>query len=481
MFKQMKTQIETDVEALSLSEEEALFQSILQQTQDVKSLTSDISSLLSAQQADLNSLEANTNITTETILHGVSQLAHAKKREANKHTTRGTIATGITAGVTGLAIAGPVGFVIGTLTGATVGGALGKTLTSLSRHSIDNELDKLLKLRSVELQSNGDLMCTVEAFELERHNLRNWVPFKMEVYGKRKLKKTWVDAKNADLPVEAPCPELFYVQSKYSADAFLPYIINDKDTYRKCKEDINSMRWSWGRGGWHIDLKRDGCDVHGWEYARSSNSESWYAESFSTAFVRRRRWIHFIIGSKRRSNNVGNQEHEITTSETNSGRSSVDQYGGNEALQRSIVNMTAAEELGGDNSLTVLVQGEQIQKSFEQAALVSKTTTHAERIARAADVSGIFKNYLSSSPSTVKRIRLEQNRQAETSETDENRSEHQYDSVSRLERSTTGYLRTVKEMQSHVTRHNSKLDEVEIAVDNSRFSLKHLRKHLDNA
>mmetsp|Transcript_35610 Transcript_35610/g.44088 ORF Transcript_35610/g.44088 Transcript_35610/m.44088 type:complete len:646 (-) Transcript_35610:1472-3409(-) len=416
-------------------EEEAALRDVEKQSVVLKELAMDVSSLLEHQGGDVDNVEENTDVATEKMVDGVMELAIAKKREARKHTTRGSLISGVTGGVTGLVVAGPVGMIIGGIAGAGLGGAVGGGVTAASRWSIDAEIRSLKALRAVKVEKNGDFMCKVEVFENEKWGSlkaggRGWkssiksfpVPepapapasasasasASITEKSKHMKLRDWTDEVGNVLVKDYPHPDMTIVNSATSPKDVLPLILGD-EALKICKEEIDSMDWKWAKGTWYVDASGSKSDLHGWSYAYSRTSTSWYPEMSRSTYVRRRKWVHHIFGTKRlrasktdwvscsRSLNAmasssGRSQNIYQSQSSKNSCQQVQSARGKQHLYNAISTMYESNAITAANAEAVEIQGDQIKRSLKNSFMVGDTTEHADRISRAADFTGVIKN-----------------------------------------------------------------------------------------
>ena len=83
------------------------------------------------------------------------------------------------------------------------------------------------------------------------------------------------------------CAQFFLCKHEYQ-HIFSPW--SDANGNARRREDFELPKGSDWRGDWRVDVRRDGVDKNGWEYAVNWNM-TFTPEKGVTTFVRRRRWI----------------------------------------------------------------------------------------------------------------------------------------------------------------------------------------------
>ena len=131
------------------------------------------------------------------------------------------------------------------------------------------------------------------------------------------------------------------------------------------------------------------------------------------------------------------------------------------------------------HALQVETQGEQIRKSLKNSLLLSDTGEHADRIRRAADVSGVFMNMMSNpSKKSVKFTRRSEEK--ETSEFDNMQSKlgAGEDPLDILSQSCSTQFEVSKSINSELGQQLKHLEELENTTDKNRNKVKLLHQKL---
>jgi len=488
-------------EEMLLEEEEAL-REVEKQSVVIKELAMDVSSLLETQQGDVDRVEENTAIATEKMVDGVIELAIAKKREAGKHIKRGSLISGVTGGVTGLVVAGPVGMIIGGVAGAGLGGAVGGGVTAASRWSIDAEIRSLKTLRAITVEKNGDYMCQVEAYENEvwgsrKHGGRGW---KSSVKGESTVRslnhkgdnreliriRDWSNEFGKPLQPGYPHPDAKFADSRSSPKDLLPIILGD-DVISLCKDEIDTMQWKWAKGSWYIDIKASNCDLHGWSYAYSKTSTKWYPEMSRSTYVRRRKWVHHIFARKC-SSHGSTAQSEAKVADLTRRVPQVQHIHSRlarEHLNNAISTLSESNAITASNAQAVEIQGEQIKRSLKNSFMVGDTSEHANRINRAADISGVIRNIMNGASKRTKQFENDVEKQDKALKSslerelkDMNDGFNPEDPLDQLSRNCAQQYNTMKAMNSTLDNQNQHLEQLEETVDKNKSSVESLRNKI---
>lgn len=459
----MSSEAEQDL----LREEEEALKHVHEQTQSLRELAQDVSQLVSEQQRDVDKIEDNSANATLKMVDGVNELAIAKKREARKHTTRGGVVSAVTGGVTGLLVGGPVGAVIGALGGAGIGATVGSGITHVSKRSIDAELRSMKALRAVQVHpTSGAVSCKFEVYELQV-----WATFSGRGWCANDPK--WADGLGKRLKPGAPTPDKLDVGPKSA----LQFLFEDQVK----KEEVEALTWQWGKGNWHIDLGRKGTDMHGWDYAyKFTHSGKWYPAMNRSTFVRRRLWVHYVVGLPKKK--------EDSKLATDAFSQKSNQLGARHAMKSeealkhvhgAIQNMDEAETLTMANAEQIDAQGEQIRKGVKNSLIVSDTTEHADRIRRAADVSGVFMNlFTNPSKKSVKFTREQAKRDAQLHEKRMEHHEHSDDPLDVLAQKASSQYHVSNAINRELDEQNKQLDVLDNTTVKNQRKVAQLQKSL---
>ena len=220
--------------------------------------------------------------------------------------------------------------------------------------------------------------------------------------------------------------------------------------------------------------------MQGWDYAYSKDSAEWFSKPFATSFVRRRRWTHYIFGTHRKENDAPgvktdlrdlSKKRLLTESATSEGVSGIGVE--DDRLNRALEHFEDIERLSGQNAQLVSSQGEQILRTLKQAAMVSDTTKYAERINRAADVSGVLRNLVTTP--TIKHVKSPKSVQRTKRMTQESdNAGTSQDSINRLDNSVVRNLALATDLRREIKTHNQQLEEVDTTIESATSRLKGL-------
>lgn len=484
-------------------------QAIEKKTHEVKELTLSVSTLLATQHESLTTVESNTDLSTEHLINGVQMLAQVKLSEANKHTTRGSLTTAAIAGVSGLMIGGPLGLLIGAVSGATLGGVIGNQLTSLSKSSILQELLNLQRINVLTVLENGDLACKLEVYQLERRTFSlkvGWERYKRPLRNS-KVKHTWTNGIMKELSYNEPNPERYErSHQKMDPKRFLPYVLGN-DVFVACKREIHALEWKWAKGGWKVDYSRARTDSAGWDYAYSSESTDWYEKAAPTSFVRRRKWVHYIFGrqtglsqttrgkakfsasSSVRKESLGRAQRDAIplSPDVEPTADPVVQAEVSKTLGKSLRTFEEIEDISEHNLNELDLQGGKLATSLRQALLVKDTTEYAERINRAASVTGIIRNITTRpklSSSKADQLLHKRNREAPMSpkhavQATRSSTPSLNDGqagLDKLDVKVSSNLDRAKVIQEQVTEQNDTLDEIDRGVTAAKTNLSYIAR-----
>jgi len=409
--------------------------------QTIHTLTQDVAKYVANSADDAGKVSSHSSSARDDVVAGLGELAEAKKREAGKHTTRGTTVSAVIGGAVGL-VGGPIGVAFGAAAGAAVGAAIGSSITSMSRRSIDREIRAFKDKFKVEVRPDGSCVTHAEIFENERWSLsrRMWSsdhllptdfrskwtidemgnpvgvddpsPINPDATPKaplmKKDKPKQIEFENQALPSKSPYDDLEVEEEKHL------------EVIGESYDGSFAGAWRWAQNSkWMPDVYDRNADVNGWRYAFSfADGAVWYPEPNRTCLVRKRRWIRDQILDPQKAVHPERIALIVMARKRAEADSRIQKAIQNFSLEATVpLNREGSRHLNQAmnkmdesvrTSYSVLEelrkQGMQINDASFDVAIVEDASSHAQRVSRAVTMSGVLRNAFSRSPDAVEKV-----------------------------------------------------------------------------
>lgn len=477
----------------------------------VRSLTENVAMLVHHQGEDASQVQDYSSQARDDAVAGLGELAEVKKREAGKHTTRGTTVSAVIGGAMGL-VGGPIGVAFGAAAGAAVGAAVGSSIAGLSRRSIDREVRAFKNKFRVQIRPDGSCFAHAQVFENERWSFTGKIWSSDNLLSTDRRSKWSLDERGTPLGPDDPSPvnptaqpliPALHDASKGNSQPFesnQPVLVQKRSAYSELEgedpftqsqaaDSTFAGKWHWPTHSmWMPDMSDRNADTGGWKYAFSfAEGAVWTSAPTRSSFVRQRCWIRdqvldakdafhperialIHMENKRADADIRVRHAQMMTKMT----PDVINQNATDSARRSVKETQQSVETNRVVYEHLRAQGKQLDDAAVDVAIVEDASAHAQRVSRAVTMGGVLRNAFSLNPSSTEQAKAHRERPHHVQDPafNEHHTQVGWDHpVDHLERLTDQQLHMSTAIQHEVEDQNQRLDRLAEASERGKTKI----------